>query len=161
METNYVHWRNLTDTSHLRAEMFEPNKDMVLTIEKVVKEKVKDNKGNESTKPVAYFVEDVLPLVLNVTNCSKIEELFGTGNINEWGGRKIQLFATTTKVAGEPTPCIRVRNKLPQTSKPTYKCCVCGKEISEAVYSRSMELYGKAYCSKECHEQDVNGKDVL
>lgn len=157
----YEHWRNLTDMDHLRAECFAPGEKKVLTIKTVVREKLTDSKGAVEEKPVAYFEEDILPMVLNVTNCKTIEKIYGTGNVYEWVGKKIQLFATKTKVAGETVPCIRIEKIIPQSNEPEYHCCVCGKLITQKMYNQSIEKYGKPYCSKQCLDEDTQGKQLL
>ena len=160
-EKRYEHWRNLTDLSHLRAECFAPKEKKVLTIKTVVREKVTSNNGTIEEKPVAYFEENILPMVLNVTNCKMIEKIYGTGNIYDWIGKKIQVIATKTKVAGESVACLRIENVIPTTNEPKYYCAVCGKEISKDIYDKSIKHYGKPYCSKECLEEDSKGKQIL
>lgn len=157
----YQHWRDCTDLTHLRAESFTPKEKKVLTIKSIVKEQVKNNQGAISERPVAYFYEDVLPMVLNVTNCKTIEDLYGTGNIYEWTGKKIQVFATKTKVGGETVPCLRIEKIIPTTSEPEYNCCVCGKKIDQKTYSLSVSKYGKPYCSSECLNTDKNGETII
>lgn len=157
----YEHWRNLTSLDYLRAELFAPKEKKVLTIKEIKREKLTDKNGKIEEKPVAYFEEDVLPMVLNVTNCTTIEKLYGTGNIYEWIGKKIQIIATKTKVAGESVPCLRIESVIPTSNEPKYYCSVCGKEITKAVYEGSLKKYGKAYCGKECLEADTNGKQLL
>ena len=160
-EKRYEHWRNLTDLSHLRAECFAPKEKKVLTIKNVVREKVTSNNGTIEEKPVAYFEENILPMVLNVTNCKMIEKIYGTGNIYDWIGKKIQVIATKTKVAGESVAGLRIENVIPTTNEPKYYCAVCGKEISKDIYDKSIKHYGKPYCSKECLEEDSKGKQIL
>lgn len=160
-EKKYEHWRNLTDLSHLRAECFAPKEKKVLTIKSVVREKVTSNNGTIEEKPVAYFEENILPMVLNVTNCKMIEKIYGTGNIYDWVGKKIQVIATKTKVAGESVACLRIENVIPTTNEPKYYCAVCGKEITKDIYDKSIKHYGKPYCSKECLEEDSKGKQIL
>lgn len=159
---NYSHWRNMQDNDHLRAEMFQPGEEKVLTIKEVKKETVTSNSGEVESKPVAYFIEPgVLPMVLNVTNCKIIEKLYGTGNVYDWVGKKIQVFATSTRVAKETVPCLRIRNFVPQTNEVTYKCSVCGTNITKDIHDKSIAKYGKAYCSGKCYETDKNGKTLL
>lgn len=160
-EKKYEHWRNLTDLSHLRAECFAPGEKKVLTIKEIKRETLTDQSGKMEEKPVAYFKEDVLPMVLNVTNCKMIEKIYGTGNIYEWIDKKIQVGATKTKVAGVTVPCLRIENVIPKSVEPQYRCSVCGKEISKDIYEKSIKHYGKAYCSKECLEEDSKGKQLL
>ena len=161
MPDKYQHWRNLTDLEHLRAECFEPREKKVLTIKSIVKEQLTSNNGTVEEKPVAHFEEDVLPMVLNVTNCKTIEKLYGTGNIYEWIGKKIQVFATKTKVAGESVPCLRIENIVPTSTEPEYHCSVCGKLITKDTYEKSIAKYGKPYCSKECLDKDTRGEQLL
>lgn len=160
-EKKYEHWRNLTDLTHLRAECFAPKEKKVLTIKEVKREKLTSQNGVIEEKPVAYFQEDVLPMVLNVTNCKMIEKIYGTGNIYDWVGKKIQVISTKTKVAGETVPCLRIENVIPTDNTPKYYCSVCNKEISKDIYDKSMKHYNKAYCSKECYDEDTKGKQIL
>mgnify|MGYP002515914744 CR=1 FL=1 len=154
MAEKYCHWRNLTDLNHLRAECFAPKERKILTIKEIRAEKVTSSNGDVEEKPVAYFEEDVLPMILNVTNCKTIEKLYNTGNIYDWFGKKIQVFATKTKVAGQVVPCLRVEDIVPKNDIPEYFCSVCKKEITKELYDKSVAKYGKPYCSKECYEQD-------
>jgi hypothetical protein len=160
-DKKYEHWRNLTDMQHLRAECFAPKERKVLTIKEIRRDQVTSNNGEVEEKPVAVFEENVLPMVLNVTNCKTIEKLYGTGNIYEWIGKKIQVFATTTKVAGQSVPCLRIENTIPETNKIQYTCSVCGKTIEKDLYDKSVAKYGKPYCSKECYEKGTNGEKIL
>lgn len=157
----YEHWRNLTDLTYLRAECFQPKEKKVLTIKDIKKAKITSQNGTIEEKPVAYFEENELPMVLNVTNCTTIEKIYETGNIYDWIGKKIQVLATKTRVAGEMVPCLRIENIKPVTNEPEYFCSVCGKKISKDLYDKSINKYQKAYCSKECYETDVNGEQLL
>lgn len=155
--TPHKHWREMTDNEFLYAEMFEPGVDKIFTIKAVVEEKLENpvTKSAE-TKPVLYFEETELKLALNKANRVMISKLFGTGFVDEWVGRRIQLFATTTQAFGDIVPCVRIRNFLPE-----LKCCVCGKVIDEATYFGSVKKYGKPYCSGECKDKDIKGEQIL
>lgn len=161
-EQKYEHWRNLTDLTHLRAECFNPGEKKILTIKSVVSESLKNQNGTVEEKPVAYFEETgVLPMVLNVTNCKTIEALYKSGNIYDWIGKKIQIIATKTKVAGEFVPCLRIEKVIPTSDTPRYYCSICGREITQETYTKSINKYGKAYCSKECLEAETKGRNLL
>lgn len=157
----FQHWRDLTDLTHLRAETFAPKEKKVLTIKEIKRETLKNSQGAVSEKPVAYFEEDVLPMVLNVTNCKTIETLYKTGNIYEWVGKKIQVYATNTRVAGENVPCLRIEKVIPTTNEPIYYCSVCGKVIDKKIHDGSIKKYGKAYCSADCIDAEANGEKLL
>lgn len=157
----HLHWRNYTDLNYLRAEVFAPKEKKVLTIKDVKMEKIKGESGKEDTKPVLYFEENVLPMVVNSTNSKTIEALYGTGYMDEWVGKKIQVIATKTKVAGETVPCLRIERVIPTSNEPKYFCSVCKKEISKDTYEKSIAKYGKAYCSKECLDTDTKRENLL
>ena len=163
--SEYVHWREYMDMPYLRAEMLAPKERRVLTIKEVKRELMPKLPGKhddvDEHQPVAYFVEDVLPMVLNVTNCQTIEELYGIGEPSKWAGLKIQIFATKTKVAGKLVPCLRVDKVKPTSNEITYSCCVCGAPITKETYDKSVAQFGKPYCSKKCYELDTNGKQLL
>lgn len=160
----YVHWREFMDMPYLRAEMLAPKERKVLTIKEVRKEVMPKLPGRSSDadehQPVAYFEEDVLPMVLNVTNCQTIEDLYGIGEPAKWAGLKIQIFATKVKVKGELVPCLRVDKVKPVSSEVTYSCCVCGKTITKEIYNASVSRFGKPYCSQECYNKDQNGEKI-
>lgn len=161
-DVNWLHWRSLSDTNYLRAETLEPGKELVLTIKEVKPEKVTTNQGVVEEKPVVHFEEpNILPMVLNVTNCKTIEKLYSSGNIYDWYGKKVQVFATTTKVAGQSVPCLRIRNFIPKGKETEYKCTICGNNIEEKTFTASIAKYGKAYCSKECLDKDINGEQII
>ena len=161
MSENYTHWRSLMNMDYLRAECFAPKEKRVLTIKSVEQEKVVSNTGEAELKPVLHFEENVLPMVLNVTNAKMIEKLYGTGEVHGWIGKKIQVFATKTKVAKEMVPCLRIEDVIPTSNEVQYLCSVCGKPITKAMYDGSIAKYGKPYCSKECLEKDTKGEDLL
>lgn len=162
MTNEYTHWRELMDPKFLRAECFAPGERKIVTIKKIAREEITNPKIQRSeVKTVAYFEEDVKPLVLNVTNQETIEKVLGTGNIYEWVGKKIQLFATKTRLKSESVPCIRVENVQVTSDKIKLTCCVCGKEIDEKTYKGSVAKYGKPYCGAECLKTDTEGKDLL
>lgn len=150
----FKHWREMMDLKYLRAECLDDNEELVLTIKDVKEEKIKSEQG-EDTKPVLYFAEpNVLPMVINVHNAETIEDMYGDRPLRDWLGKRIQVFATTVRVGKESVPCLRIRPNIPKSSAPEYKCSVCGKVIDKNTYLKSMEKYGKAYCSGECKNKD-------
>ena len=155
--TPHVHWKQMTDKDYLYAEMLE-GEDKILTIKAVVETKLENPRvGTVDVKPVLYFEETDLKLALNETNSETLTEILpGNGFVDAWVGQKIQLFPTTTKVGKEVVPCIRIRHFIPE-----FKCSVCGNKMEDKKYRGSIKLYGKAYCSQECHDKDVKGEQLL
>lgn len=153
-----MHWKNLANYDYLGAYSLEGiASEITLTIKTIKVEKVTANGGSSEDCIVAYFEEknvgkvEVKPMVLNKTNCKTIEKVYGTGNVEEWIGKPITVFATTTRFQRDVVPCLRVKEE-----KPVFTCSVCGKEIAKATYDASGAKYGAALCSKECLEK-MNG----
>jgi len=106
------HWKSMMDKEFLYAFDLK-GRDVTLTIDRVSAGKLKNGK-KESKKPLCYFVEprDKRPLALNATNCKTIAKLYGN-DTDEWRGKRITLYPTTTEMAGETVECIRIRPRAP------------------------------------------------
>lgn len=158
MPNEYIHWRENMDMPYLRAENLTPGEVRVLTIKEVRKELMPKIPGRseDEHQNVAYFEEPgILPMVLNVTNCETIEKVYGTGNIVEWAGKKIAIYASKTSMAKKTVPCLRIKAFIPN------KCIFCGKELEPAIYNGSIKKYGKPYCSGECKDNDIKGVNPI
>lgn len=100
-------------------------RDVPLTISAVKAEDLRVVGGDTETarKVVIYFKEtegrgpgEPKALVTNKTNCRTISELYGN-NTEEWKGRRITLYPTTTKAFGKTVDCIRIRDNVPADKK--------------------------------------------
>jgi hypothetical protein len=65
--------------------------------------------GKETKKLVVFFVGKDKGLVLNKTNALAIAKLLGSENTEDWRGRPIRLYGTTTKFGNDTVDCVRVR----------------------------------------------------
>lgn len=66
--------------------------------------------------PVLYFEGKELGFVVNKTNGKTIAGMYGT-KTEQWIGKKITLYPTTTKFGREIVDCIRVRPTVPKETK--------------------------------------------
>lgn len=87
-------------------------KDVTVTIAKVEGGTLIGEGGKESKKPVAHLVGTKKRLAINVTNGTTIATLYGK-DVRQWAGKRITLYATTTKFGPKTVDCIRVRPKVP------------------------------------------------
>ncbi|ARU04710.1 hypothetical protein CCO03_08510 [Comamonas serinivorans] len=97
------------------AYSLDPGQDLTVTISHVVREQVTGNGGKKEECTVAYL-QGQKPFILNATNSKSIAKLYGPF-IEDWAGRQITLFATTTKLAGEQVECLRIRPKVAARKK--------------------------------------------
>lgn len=155
MSTNLTHWKKLTNPDYLGAYALEPGQEIIVTIKSVANEIVTGTDGKKETCTVMHFAENIKPLVLNATNSKTIAKLFKTPYIEQWSGRKIQLYVEHgIKAFGEVVDAIRVRSFLPVEQE--LKCADCGAQIqafgktsAETVAKHTLSSYGRMLCS-EC-----------
>lgn len=144
-----THWRKHHNPDYIGAYALDPGKDLVVTIKEVKVEKVKSERGTEECS-VAHFVENVKPMILNTTNSKVIAKIHKTPYIEEWGGKKIQLYVENVKAFGEVVEALRIRNYPPKETVKAQKCEDCKKEISAYGNMKSDQVaaYTKAKYSK-------------
>ncbi len=53
-------------------------------------------------------------LVLNVTNAHRIAINLGSDEMDDWIGKAITIYPTTTEFGGKTVPCIRVKEEMPE-----------------------------------------------
>ena len=103
---------------YLAAPMLEDG-PQVLTIKSVVSEPMKDHKNRDIEKPVVYFSDHHLGLVLNKTNATVLADEYGP-DTNKWNKKPVELYATEVSAFGKTGKAIRVRIPV-SNSKPDVK----------------------------------------
>ncbi|MCK9456910.1 MAG: hypothetical protein M0R31_06415, partial [Candidatus Riflebacteria bacterium] len=151
-----THWKNLANYDYLGAYSLKNGKDKIVTIKEIKQELVTGNGGRKENCIVAHFSDEEKPMILNKTNCKTIQKVYSTPLIEEWVGKKIVLFASTTSLAGETVECLRIRPYPPVADKPAPKCEECGADITgvgkmtaEATAIYTEKKYGDKLCA-EC-----------
>jgi hypothetical protein len=81
----------------------------VATIKLAELEKIKGYDGKEQAKVVVYFAKKFKPLILNRTNFESIADIADSGETEEWGGTKIELFTIPVTFNGKTADSVRVR----------------------------------------------------
>ena len=89
--------------------------DAVVVIERVKGETLKAG-SEERKRPVVWLKGQKLAFPLNKTNAKAIAGMYGT-NVEEWVGKPISIYATTTQFGRDTVQCIRVR-PTPPKGKP-------------------------------------------
>ena len=149
-----THWKKLTNPNYLGSWSFQPGEEKTLTIKEVKQEIVKNQNGSEECT-VAYFVENVKPLILNKTNAEMIAKVWGTPFIEDWKGLRITLKVKKINAFGEMMDAVRVANTRP--TEETFVCESCGKSVSERVATATRTKFNKTLCV-ECAKKEVNNE---
>lgn len=105
-----THWKSLINPDYIGAYSLGDAGDLTVTIEFVQTEEITSTGGKKEYCTVAHLVGNK-PMILNVTNSKSIGKLYGNF-IEDWAGKQITLFATTTRMGGEVVECLRVRPKV-------------------------------------------------
>lgn len=155
MKTN---WKKLMNPDYLGAYSLDDGNgkynDIITTIQYVKVENVTGPDGKKEDCAVAHFSENIKPMILNATNMKVLEKLFKSKYIEDWAGRKIQLYVASVKAFGDVVDALRIRPKIPQATITATKCADCSKEIQgygehDAAYIAGLtyKKYGKQLCS--------------
>jgi hypothetical protein len=67
----------------------------------------------KQAKPLVYFRGQAKGLVFNKTNTKTVGQLYGF-KTEDWLGKFVTLYVTTTSAGGQTVECIRVRPQIPQ-----------------------------------------------
>jgi hypothetical protein len=108
------HWRHMMSSDKLHAADLM-GKEHTVVIEKVLQGEYPDleDAKKKIMKPDVYFRGKKKPLGLNSTNARAISKLIGSSRTEDWIGKAITIYPTTTRAFGEEHECIRVKNKRP------------------------------------------------
>jgi hypothetical protein len=93
---------------YLKAEDIK-GRPAVLVIEHANPELLKNNEGISKDKLVLYFKGHKKALVVNTTNFDSIIDITGEVDSDNWISHSIELYPTTTMMAGKKVDCIRIR----------------------------------------------------
>lgn len=76
-------------------------KDVNACIERVEGGSLRTKDGGTEKKPFVFFRGVPKPLALNTVNAKAIASICGSPNTDEWIGKWVTLYPTTTSLAGE------------------------------------------------------------
>ena len=121
--TGKSHYRKVFKSDHLGVadleDFLEEGKKLIFTIKEVRQEFSVKVAGRSGDFNIAYFKEQIKPLVLNATN-SKIVKGFagGTPFVEDWKNILVELYIDpTVKMKGEIVGGVRIHAKQPVITK--------------------------------------------
>jgi hypothetical protein len=116
MEQQLTHWKKLTNPDYLGAyelmDGSEKGKDMVVTIDRVVRQMITGADGKKEECTVCYLKE-CKPMILNATNQKTIQKLFNSPFIEKWSGGRMTLYVAKVKAFGDVVDALRIRSTVP------------------------------------------------
>lgn len=121
-----THWKKLQHPDYIGAytimDGVNPDKELIVTIEKVVRQQVTGADGKKEECTVCYLIGQK-PMILNSTNQKTMTKLFGSPFIEDWQGKKMALYVAKVKAFGDTVDALRVREKAPalEVLTPTHQ----------------------------------------
>lgn len=156
-------YRKFMDKNYLGSWDVPDGEDLVLTIDHVARDDVKNERGSEK-KLTLHFVEDYKPMILNATNSKYISQAYGSTRVEDWAGKRIAIHTEKVTAFGGTTDALRIRPYPPKVTE--VFCEDCGQLIKEKngfsvnkIVTRSQALFGKNYCY-DCSIKHKEAGDV-
>jgi hypothetical protein len=156
METQRTHYKQLINLDYLGSYSLD-GKDLTVKIIKVVQEPVTGTGGKKELCMIAKL-EGQKDFILNRTNAKMITKLYGSPYIEDWEGKSITLYSSTTSVGGETVECLRIRPTLPVVTKVDNSAVI--KSLNAC---KSIEELQSVYSALTAAQQlaTVGTKDVM
>lgn len=129
-----------------------PNKEITLTIGKIVDEKVVANGQSELCTVIHWREPGYKPMIANVTNKKTLAKLYHTKYTEQLAGKAVVIGIDKVKAFGDVHDALRIRKRLPKVAEP-IKCEDCGNIIqagggmtAEAIVARTKQRYKACLC---------------
>lgn len=117
-----THWKKHFNYDYIGVYSLVEGQDLILTIQSISNEDVTGANGKKEKCCVVKFSDHKKDMILNRTNAKTIEAIYKTPYVEEWKGKKIQLFRETgIRAFGSVTDGLRIRPFAPKkkTEKET------------------------------------------
>ena len=156
--SNQTHYRKVFKSDHLGCadleDFIESGSSMVFTIAHVKQERGARVAGKKIDANIAYFVENIKPLVLNAGNSKTVSKLAGSVFVENWNNVTVQLYIDpNVSMKGQITGGVRISpNKIKARQVITKDSSMWGNAI--AAYKRDGNF--NAVLSKA----DMNDVDI-
>ena len=110
-----THWKRLMNPDYFGAYSLNEGEDLTVVIDYVAREMITGTGGKKEECSVAHL-KGQKPFILNATNNKSIAKLYGNF-IEDWAGKPITFYATTTRMGGETVECLRIRPVVAKRQK--------------------------------------------
>ena len=148
-------FRKFMDKSFLGSWDVPDGSDLILTIDHVARDDVKNDRGTEKKLTLHFKEREYKPMVCNVTNAKAISKAYNSTNVEDWENKKISIYKAVISAFGETTECLRVRDYPPKSDE--LYCEECGELITDrtvdgkkyrakAIANNALTKFGRYLC---------------
>lgn len=133
----------------------QPNREVVLTIERIVDEEVITNTQKEVCTVIHWTDKSFKPMIANVTNKKTLCKLYKTKETENLVGKSVAIGIERVKAFGDVHDALRIRKRIPVVKSDNIpKCEQCGKELAaygnmtpEQLAAYTKKKYGRVICA--------------
>ena len=153
-------YRKYMDKNFLGSWDIPDGEDLILTIETVERNEVKNDRGSEQ-KLTLHFAEDYKPLIMNATNCDRITQAYGSPKVEDWVGKRIALTTEKVPAFGSVKDAVRIRPYPPKVTEAF--CDECGQKIQrhgEYSVNKIVQLSKAKYKKCLCWDCSMKAKEA-
>lgn len=131
----------------------QPNREITLTIAKIVDENVVAKGGQGELCTVIHWREPGFkPMIANVTNKKMLARLYKTTDTEKLVGKAVCIGIDEVKAFGGVHDALRIRKRIPKIATPLV-CEDCGKPImgngsmsADAIVARTRQRFKACLC---------------
>ena len=154
-------FRKFMDKNFLGSWDVPDDEDLVLTIDHVEQNDVKNERGSER-KLVAHFAEKgYKPMILNTTNAKAIGQVCGSNKVEDWEGLRVAIHTEKGTAFGGTTDALRIRPYAPRETEAF--CDECGQKITrhgEYSVNKIVQLSKAKYKKCLCWDCSLKAKEA-
>ena len=142
-----THYRKVFKSDHLGVadleDYAEAGSNLVFTISHVNQEYGAKVAGKKIDANIAYFKEDIKPLVVNAGNSKILKGMAGNSPfVEDWKNMPVQLYIDpNAKLKGETVGGVRISPNVPRVNKPALTPELADRwESAKTAYKRDGSL---------------------
>lgn len=124
-------FRKYMDKNFLGSWDVTKGADLILTIDHVEVNDVKNERGTERKLTLHFRERGYKPMILNTTNAKAISKAYDSTRVEDWENKKVSIYTEKVTAFGGTTDALRIRDYPPKQEE--YFCECCGELITEQV----------------------------
>lgn len=153
-------FRKFMDKNYLGSWDVPDGEDLVLTIDHVEQNDVKNERGSERKLTIHFAERGYKPMILNTTNAKRIGKVAGSNKVENWENLHIAIYTEKVTAFGGTTDALRIREYAPRETE-TF-CDECGQKIErhgEYSVNKIVQLSKAKYGKKLCWDCSMKAKE--
>ena len=154
-------FRKFMDKNYLGSWDVPDGEDLVLTIDHVEQNDVKNERGSERKLTLHFAENGYKPMILNTTNAKRIGKVAGSNKVENWENLRIAIYTEKVTAFGGTTDALRIREYPPRETEAF--CDECGQKITrhgEYSVNKIVQLSKAKYKKCLCWDCSIKAKEA-